>query len=119
MATPLAKGLFHRAIGESGGGFGSSGTAYAKAETESAGEKFAKVLMGSDAVPTLEALRSKTGDEIMAVPRGTGRFSANVDGWVFPDTIYNIFTAGRQNDVPVIVGSNADEGTTLGAGDAR
>ena len=116
VATPLAKGLFHRAIGQSGGGFGSVGTAYPKTEIEAAGEKFAAALIGGDGVPTLEALRSKTGDEVMAVPRGTGRVSPNVDGWVFPDTIYNIFTAGRQNDVPVIVGSNADEGTTLGAG---
>jgi para-nitrobenzyl esterase len=116
MATPLAKGLFHRAIGQSGGGFGSSGgTAYPKTEMEASAEQFAKDLVGS-AAPSVAALRSKTGEEIMSMPRGTRRFAANVDGWVFPDAIHDIFAAGAQNDVPVIVGSNADEGATLGAG---
>jgi para-nitrobenzyl esterase len=35
------------------------------------------------------------------------------DGWVFPDEIFNIFAAGKQNPVSVMVGSNADEGTSL------
>ena len=116
MATPLAKGLFHRAIGESGGGFGSFGTAYAKAEMEAAGEQFVKALLGSDTAPSVKALRSKTGEEIMAVPREGRRFSPTVEGWVFPQTIYNIFAAGAQNNVPLIVGSNADEGASLGGG---
>jgi para-nitrobenzyl esterase len=124
MATPLAKGLFHGAIGQSGGGFGSfgsgsrfSGRAYKKAEVEAAGERFAEALVGPDASPSLEVLRSKTAEEVMAamaVPSRAFRISPNVDGWVFPDTIYNIFAAGAQNDVPVIVGSNADEGASLG-----
>lgn len=114
MATPLAKGLFHRAIGESGGGFGSSGSAYSKADAEAVGDKFVKALLGPETT-SLEALRAKTGAEIMG-PRGVGRFSAHVDGWVFPDTIYNIFAAGRQNNTPLIVGSNADESASLGAG---
>lgn len=117
MATPLARGLFHRAIGESGGGFGSFGTAYPKAEVEAGGEAFAKALLGADAPVSPAALRSKTGEQIMAVPPAAGRRSSpNIDGWVFPDTIYNIFAGGAQNNVPVIVGSNADEGATLGAG---
>jgi para-nitrobenzyl esterase len=43
VATPLAKGLFHRAIGQSGGGFGSAlGMAYPKAEVEAGGEALAR-----------------------------------------------------------------------------
>jgi para-nitrobenzyl esterase len=116
VASPLAKGLFHRAIGQSGGGFGSFGTAYPKQEMEAAGEAFAQALLGRNEPPTLDGLRARTAAEVMAVPATIGRSSANVDGWVFPDTIYNIFSAGRQNKVPVIVGSNADEGASLGAG---
>jgi para-nitrobenzyl esterase len=117
MATPLARGLFHRAIGQSGGGFGALGMAYPKAEIEVEGEQFAKTLLGPDAAVSMKALRSKTGKEIMAVAVPVrGRFSPNVDGWVFPDTIYNIFAAGAQNNVPVIVGSNADEWATLAGG---
>ena len=37
--------------------------------------------------------------------------SATVDGWVFPQDVMSIFKAGKQNDVPVIIGSNADEGS--------
>jgi para-nitrobenzyl esterase len=36
-----------------------------------------------------------------------------VDGWVVPEDIATIFAQGRQNDVPLLVGYNADEGTTL------
>ena len=116
MATPLANGLFHRAIGESGGGFGSFGTAYSRSEMEAVGTRFAETLLGADVPVSLGAMRAKTGDDVMAVPRGAVRYSPNVDGWVFPDTIFNIFAASAQNDVPVIVGSNADEDATLGGG---
>ena len=116
VATPLANGLFHRAIGESGGGFGSFGTAYSRSEMETVGTTFADTLLGPDVPVSLEALRAKTGEEVMAVPRDSGRYSPNVDGWVFPDTILDIFARGDQNDVPVIVGSNADEDATLGGG---
>ena len=112
VASPLAKGLFHRAIGESGGAFGSSGTVASRADQEAQGDKFVKALLG-EATPSVDALRAKSGDEVMA-QRGTGRFAANVDGWVFPDTVYNIFASGGQNHVPVIVGSNATENATLG-----
>ena len=37
----------------------------------------------------------------------------NIDGWVLPASVHDIFASGRQNDVPVIVGANADEGTAL------
>jgi para-nitrobenzyl esterase len=115
VATPLAGGLFHRAIGQSGGGFGSFGAAGPRSEMEAAGESFARTLVGGGAAPSLEALRAKTAEEIAAVPRTLVRVSPTVDGWVFPDTIYNIFAAGQQNKVPVVVGSNADEGASLGA----
>jgi para-nitrobenzyl esterase len=39
-----------------------------------------------------------------------------VDGWVLPEQPFVQFSAGRQNSVPILVGFNADEGTTLGAG---
>jgi para-nitrobenzyl esterase len=110
MATPLANGLFHRAVGESGGGFGSFGTVISKAEAEVVGEKFAAALAGGNTPPSLDVLRAKMGDEVMK-PQ-VGRMAANIDGWVFPDSIYNIFAAGKQHDVPVIVGSNADETST-------
>ena len=114
MATPLARGLFHAAIGESGGGFGSRGGAKPKAEIEAAGERFVEALLGEGVTPSLEALRSASADQVQAVASDRVLSTATVDGWVFPDTVYNIFAAGRQHDVPVIVGSNADEMSILG-----
>jgi len=40
-------------------------------------------------------------------------FAPFVDGYVLPEDVYTIFSKGKQNDVPILVGSNADEGTTL------
>ena len=114
MATPLARGLFHAAIGESGGGFGSRGGAAPRAEIESAGERFVEALLGDGAAPSLEAMRAASADAVQGVAPELVRSTANVDGWVFPDTVYDTFAAGRQADVPVIVGSNADEMTMLG-----
>ena len=114
MATPLARGLFHAAIGESGGGFGSRGGAAPGAEIESAGERFVEALLGDGVAPSLEAMRAAGADAVQGVAPELVRSTANVDGWVFPDTVYDIFAAGRQHDVPVIVGSNADEMTMLG-----
>ena len=109
MATPLAHGLFQAAIGESGGGFGASGNARPKAEAELAGQRFVEALVETDVEPSLAAMRSASVDDVIGVSLPAA--GATVDGWVFPDTIYNIFAAGRQHDVPVIIGSNADEGT--------
>ena len=114
MATPLARGLFHAAIGESGGSFGSMGRAQGKADIEAAGESFVEALLGDGVTPSLEAMRGASADEILAVAPELVVSAAAVDGWVFPDTVYNIFAAGEQHDVPVIVGSNADEMSILG-----
>lgn len=114
QASPLAKGLFRGAIGESGGSF--SGRNVVKLPgAEQAGTKFTKSL----GVSSLAELRGKSTDEIMAIsaasPGGaTGlAFAPIVDGYVVPEDVYLIFAKGKQNDVPVLVGSNADEGTTL------
>ena len=64
--------------------------------------------------PSIEALRAASADEVQAVDPELVLSTATVDGWVFPDTVYNIFAAGEQQDVPVIVGSNADEMSILG-----
>src|SRR5215831_14495640 len=118
VATPLARGLFQHAIGESGGTFGPM--TYLKQDrnalpsAEKVGAAFAKAL-GADSIA---ALRGVSSEKIIDVfnndPEGKKfRTGPNVDGWVFPDEIRNIFAQGKQNDVPVIVGSNANEMSTL------
>lgn len=119
QATPLAKGLFHRAIGESGGAFGPMAwlgeTKHGQISGEDLGMTFAKSLTDDGSV---EALRALSADDILRgfsrnVDGESFRTRPIVDGYVIPDEIYQIFAAGKQNDVPVIVGSNKDEGTSL------
>jgi para-nitrobenzyl esterase len=43
-------------------------------------------------------------------------FEPTVDGWILPDTMDNLYLSHRQNPVPLMIGSNADDGTTLSAG---
>ena len=107
MASPLAEGLFHRAIGESGGSFSSLKTL---AEAEKAGESLASSLGATDDV--LKSLRAKPPEELLKAATGE-TVRPSVDGWVLPQDIYSTFAQGKQNDVPLIVGNNADEGTTL------
>ena len=94
MATPLARGLFHAAIGQSGGGFGSKGAVQPKATVEAAGHGLAEKLLGEGVEPSLSAMRTASADEVLAAQGPV--VSANVDGWVFRDTIYSIFAAGNQ-----------------------
>jgi para-nitrobenzyl esterase len=121
QATPLARGLFHRAIGESGGVFDPMAP-LAKATgdvapAEEAGVRLAKAL-GLEGQVTAAALRAKTPEQIYdTMAKGGGRgafwFRPNVDGWVYPQPIYDLFASGQHSDVPLTVGSNADEGTAL------
>ena len=103
VASPLAKGLFQRAIGESGANFAPMAKL---ADMEAGGLRAAKSL-GAD---SLAALRTKPAEEIL---RANGEAAANVDGWVLPAEVRAIFAAGKQNDVPILIGSNADEGTAF------
>src|SRR5215216_1756975 len=118
VASPLAKALFHRAIGESGGSFGPM--TYLKEDrdklpsAEKVGAAFAKAA-GADSIKALRALPAGKIIEVFNNdPEGKKfRTQPNVDGWALPDEIRNIFAKGKQNDVPVIVGSNANEMTSL------
>jgi para-nitrobenzyl esterase len=101
-ATPLAKGLFQRAIGESGAEFAN---VRKLADAEAMGAKTAQALGAEN----IAALRAKSATELQGA---TGGFSGpNVDGWSLPEDVYTIYAKGKQNDVPVLIGSNADEGT--------
>ena len=128
VASPLASGLFHRAIGQSGGCL--VPMQYLKEArhgfiaAEQLGVNLAKNLGVDQEVDqeskqesdVLAAMRSKSPDKVLAAAGkdpAMGRVRGVVDGWVFPDEIYNIYAQGQQNKVPVIVGSNADEGTSL------
>jgi para-nitrobenzyl esterase len=101
VATPLAKGLFHRAIGESGARFTIDRTL---AQAEQIGSQFGQSL----SAPTLAALRALPADKVIAANFST---STTVDGWVLPQSVAQIFRSGKQNDVATLIGSNSDEGS--------
>jgi para-nitrobenzyl esterase len=110
MASPLAKGLFQGAIGESGAFFGRppAGSAMqALSETEKTGTKFAESLGAKD----LAALRAKNADELLSAAQKdpSARFWPNVDGYVLPKDVATIFAEGKQSHVPLLAGWNAQE----------
>jgi para-nitrobenzyl esterase len=105
VASPLAKGLFQRAIGESGGLFEpldlSPGFSLAGAEDN--GREFAR----RQGTTTLAELRAKSASDLLNTP-----FDAHfvVDDYVLKESPFDAYRAHAQNDVDVLVGTNADEG---------
>lgn len=122
QASPLAKGLFHRVIGQSGGAFQpmwfrDRATQYADS-AEALGQRFATALAGGSDEVAMADLRELSADHVLEVINSAPEFSnydslAIVDGEVIPDEVAQIFATGRQADVPVMIGSNANEGTTF------
>jgi para-nitrobenzyl esterase len=106
-ASPLAKGLFRGAIGESGASFSPMTSL---ADAEKAGEKLATKVGG--APDSLKAMRAMPADALLKATSADA-VRAIVDGWVLPQDVHTIYAEGKQNDVPMIVGNNSDEGTTL------
>ncbi len=108
MASPLARGLFQRAIGESGAFFSATLNTKTLAESEAAGAKFGE----SIGAPTLAALRAKSADDLMAAASKGGnafRFGPNIDGYFLPEDVHSIYAAGKQAPVPLLAGWNRDE----------
>jgi len=115
--SPLAEGLFHKAIAQSGARLD---VRMALDHQTSAGPS--AVSLGQDlaeaaGVSSLSALRAMPADEVIrAADQARFRSDGIVDGWVIPEQPYDQFVGGRQNPVPVLLGFNSEEGTTLGAG---
>jgi para-nitrobenzyl esterase len=105
VASPRAKGLFHRAIAQSGGfmglGLARTGTL---ARAEEAGVK----AFADAGIKSIAEARAKPVAEVFAAIRGGGLV---VDGYLIPEDLSLTFANGRQNAVDLLVGSNKDEGT--------
>ena len=109
MASPLAKGLFQRAIGESGGLFEPLQLApkFLLANAERDGEKYA-VSLGA---PSLKELRRLPATQLTG--NAGGIVHAVIEPYVLPLSPYEAFASGQQNDVPLLIGSNADEARAM------
>jgi para-nitrobenzyl esterase len=113
MASPLAKGLFQKAIGESGSAFSRSGLTFAPlAEREEKDAKLASSALGVSTLAELRAVPAQTLLDAFSKPGGPGAFSfgPDVDGYFLPESVPAIFAAGKQNDVALLAGWNHDEG---------
>ena len=113
MASPLAKGLFQKAIGESGGAFYSGGLSF---ETRSVREeKDVQAVSAKLGVSKLADLRALPAEKLLdpfIPPQSRGfDFGPDVDGYFLPEPVPAIFAAGKQNDVPLLAGWNHDEGS--------
>jgi para-nitrobenzyl esterase len=112
-ASPAAKGLFQRAISESGGSFGPARTANEGGATvpslkvaETTGQTFLRRLGVAD----ITAAREVPAGRIQGLPAS---FWPVFDGDVLPDDQHERYQAKRFNDTPILVGTNSDEGITF------
>ena len=111
MASPLAQGLFHKAIGESGAAFPSGINLAGSTVADRA--KDDETWMASIGAKTIKDLRAMTTDQILeaAKKKGMTGFSEDIDGRVITEPIPDTYAAGKQAHVPLLAGWNADEGS--------
>ena len=115
MCAPSARGLFHRAIAQSP----PSASVHSRVQ---AGMWVRRLIdgLGLDRDATLADLREVDAEELVRVGHSmllTGKevvqfntaFMPTVDGTTLPGHPFDIFEAGDQAAVPLIIGTNADE----------
>ncbi len=105
VASPLGKGLFQKAIGESGASFSSIATLQM---AEQSGIEMAKSLNAS----SLSELRKIPADELLKKAKTS--FRPIIDGYVLPASVSDIYAQGKENKVPLLTGWNDNEGTLFG-----
>lgn len=106
LAAPGAKGLFHKAAVQSGGGWSAPRTL---AQEQAEGAALAAKLGASD-LTLLRALPA----QILADEGAGADYGPFVDGRVLKETPAQAFAAGKALDVPLIIGANSGEDSLLG-----
>jgi para-nitrobenzyl esterase len=106
LVSPTARGLFHRAIVESGAYLLKQPTL---AQAEAAGTNFANVVQCNQPFPAdvLTCLRALTVSKILSVASFSP--APNVDGKVLTQSVAPALASGQFNRVPLMNGSNHDE----------
>ena len=109
VGSPQAKGLFHRAISQSGAWMGlQMGRMTAGDQAQGAGAK----ALETAGIKSIAELRARPLADLPQLP-GSGLV---IDGYMIPEDLSITFANGKQNDVDVMAGSNKDENTFFGGG---
>jgi para-nitrobenzyl esterase len=108
MASPMARGLFQKAIGESGAAFGSVMPIESLAVREKTDGEWLDSAFGVKSLKELRAMPA--GKLIDAVkPRGLNGFWPVIDGRFLTEPVADTYAAGKQAKVPLLAGWNRDE----------
>jgi para-nitrobenzyl esterase len=115
MASPLARGLFHRVIAQSGAPMSALPTL---AQAENVGKEFERALGVDSTTNVLAAMRAKTAAEVLAVSTRVMDMRSTLgapiaDGHVLVESTGKAFDQGRIAKVPLLIGSNALEMSSL------
>jgi para-nitrobenzyl esterase len=105
-AAPAARGLFHRAISQSGGAF-NPGQLSSLAVAEATGQRLLQGLGTAD----IAAARSVSADQVLEAASRLGPtiFAPLIDGDVVRGSNAELYRAGRFNDTPILIGFNSDD----------
>ena len=106
LASPHAKGLFARAIAESGAFFSAP---LRKLEDRKAAEQAGLAFAQKLGAKSADDLRRLNADDILAAAPGTG-FRPIIDGHLLPQSPAELIARGQHSDVPLLAGWNKDEG---------
>jgi len=110
MTSVLSKGLFQRAIAESGTSF--SHPLPSLAVAEKAGEAFAANLKLATGEEGLKQLRQLTAQQLLALKSSQSpysHFGQSIDGWVIARQPASVFAAGEEAAIPLLFGTTSRE----------
>jgi para-nitrobenzyl esterase len=107
MASPLSKNLIHGAIGESGAGIRPTLAPVSLSEAENTGEDF----LTKAGVNSIADARKLSAKDLLEIYQESQRFGFPVviDHYFLPKTLPEIFAAGEQAQVPLLLGWNSAE----------
>ncbi|XP_074170951.1 carboxylesterase 5A isoform X6 [Rhinolophus sinicus] len=110
VLSPMANGLFHKAIMESGVAI----IPFMKVPDEERNEDLQVVanICGcstADSEALLRCLRAKPSQELLGINQKTKSFTQVVDGFFFPDEPVTLLTQKTFNPIPSIIGVNNHE----------
>ena len=104
VGSPVAKGLFKRAISQSGQWMG---LGIDKMLPREEAEQRTVEQAGKAGAKSLADMRAMSAEDIMKnFPRGAGMM---IDGYIVPEDLSKTFAEGKQNPVDVLTGSNGTE----------